>query len=97
MERDTLEHQFFTWEGWDEMQTGDLQFHDVTLIAQVGEHPVGTKFPAAFFIGSQSMLVLMDEQDEEFAYDLKISVGERLAKPEAHQHTDDSCGCGHEH
>jgi len=97
MDRDTLEHQLFTWDGWDEMQTGDLQFHDVTLIAQIGEHPAGTKFPAALFIGSQSMLVLMDDKDEEFAYDLSLKVGERLA-PVAREHSDnDSCGCGHEH
>jgi hypothetical protein len=96
MERDTLEHQLFTWEGWDEMQVGDLQFHDVTLTVQVGEHPAGTKFPAAFLVGSQSMLILMNEQDEEFAYDLKLSVGEKLAKPEPHEH-EDACGCGHEH
>jgi hypothetical protein len=95
MERDSFEHQLFTWDGWDEMEVGDLQFHHVTLIAQVGEHPAGTKFPAAFLIGSKSMLVLMNEKDEEFAYDLKVSVGDRLPAV-AQQHTD-SCECGHEH
>lgn len=95
MERDTLEHQLFTWEGWDQMDTADLQFHDVTLLVQVGEHVAGTKFPAAYLLGSQSMLVLMDDKDEEFAYNLKVSIGDRLPAPEPHEH--EACGCGHEH
>ena len=94
MERDTFEHQLFSWENWDEMDTNDLQFYDVTLKVQVGEHAVGTEFPVAFILGSQSMLVLMNEEDEEFAYDLKVSVGDKL-EPPTHQH--DGCGCGHEH
>lgn len=97
MERNTFENQLFAWEGWDEMEVGDLQFHDVTLVAQVGEHAIGSKFPTAFLIGSKSMLVLMNDKDEEFAYDIKLSVGEKLAKPEAHQHADEACGCGHDH
>jgi hypothetical protein len=96
MERDTLEHQLFTWDSWDEMEVGDLQFHDVTLITEVGEHAVGSQFPTAFLIGSQSMLVLMNEKDEEFAYELKLHVGERLP-PVVWEHSDEACNCGHEH
>lgn len=94
MERDTFEHQLFTWEGWDQLDTADLQFYDVTLTVQVGDHPAGTKFPVAFVLASQSMVVLMDDKDEEFAYELKLSVGDRLT-PATHEH--EACGCGHEH
>lgn len=95
MDRTSLENQFFAWEGWDQMDIGDLQFHDVTLTVQVGEHAAGTKFPAAYLICSQSMLVLMDDKGEEFAYELKASVGDRL-EPVAHDEHE-ACGCGHEH
>jgi hypothetical protein len=94
MERDTMEHQLFTWDGWDVMQTGDFQFYDVTLLVQIGEHPVGTKFPAAFLIGTQSMVVLMNDKDEEFAYPIQLSVGERLPPPDPHEHVS-SCDCVH--
>lgn len=95
MERDTFDHQLFTWENWDQMEIGDLQFYDVTLKVQVGEFAPGTKFPAAFLIGSQSMLVLMDEKDQEHAYPVLLSTGEKI-DPSTLPHAE-SCDCGHDH
>jgi len=93
MDRDTLEHQLFAWENWDEVNTGDLQFYDVTLVSQVGEYPVGTKFPAAFFLNSQSLLVLVDDKNQEHAYPIVITLGPKV---EPHSQAD-ACDCGHDH
>jgi len=95
MDRQPLEQQIFTWENWQDMGPSNLQFMDVELIAPVGDFPVGTKFPAAFFLGEASLLVLIDDKEEEHAFELKVTTGERV-QPPVHSH-EDSCGCGHEH
>lgn len=95
MERDTLDHQLFSWEGVDLMDTADLQFYDVELKVPVGEYPAGTKFKAAFMLVSASMLILMDDKEEQHAYELKASVGEKIDLDTLK--CDEGCGCGHEH
>ena len=92
MQRDTIENQLFDWETWDANSPGDLQFGDVTLKVQIGEFPAGTKFQSAFWIGTNSLLVLMDDKDQEHLYDLKVSVGEKV-DPDTIPHAE-GCGCG---
>jgi hypothetical protein len=91
--RDTLEHQFFNWESWDQVDTFDLSFSEITLKVAIGNYPVGTKFPHAALLVSQSLLVLVDEQDQQHVYPLVAGVGPELPQ-EDHA---DGCGCGHEH
>lgn len=93
-EREPLENQIFSWEEWNEEGPMAMQYGDVELKVQVGEFPAGTKFPAAFLLGEQSLLVLIDDKQEEHGFALKLSVGEAV-QPDVHEH--DHCGCGHEH
>jgi hypothetical protein len=99
MKRETLEHQLFTWEDWEEDGPMDLQFTKVTLVAQMGDFPIGTKFKAGVFYGSQSLLILMDEKEEEHYFDLRVSVGAKLPA-EMFQHEercqDEGCVCDRE-
>jgi hypothetical protein len=90
----TLDNQIFTWEDWDSEGPLSMQFSKVTLKVQVGDYPVGTKFPHAFLLGESSVLVLVDDQDEEHGFRLNLSVGERV-EPEALQCQDE--GCTHHH
>lgn len=92
-DRTSLENQIFTWENWSEEGPMSMQFANVELTVPVGDFPAGTKFPFAFILGDDSLLVLVDDQDQEHTFDLKVSVGDKVDVPE---HAD-SCDCGHEH
>lgn len=96
MDRSTMENQLFTWDGWDDNGPGDMSFSDVELKVPVGDFPAGTKFPVAVWMGSASLLLLIDENQKEFAYELNISVGAQVDPTTLHNHGD-SCDCGHEH
>lgn len=75
MERDTLEQQLFSWEGWDDNGIMCPQFYNVVLKVPIGSFPVGHKFPVAFFNGDTSVISFMDENDKEHAFELLLSVG----------------------
>lgn len=91
MDRTSLDNQIFTWGTWDQEGPMSMQFGDVELKVQVGEFPAGTKFPAAFLMGDASLLVLLDDKQQEHAFDLKVNVGERV-EPE---HEECGEGCTH--
>jgi hypothetical protein len=93
-DRSGIENQLFEWEEWSEDSPANLQFSNVTLKVPVGDFPVGTKFELALLINSASLLILMDEEENEHAFDLKISVGDRVDL-NALEH-DDDCDC-HDH
>jgi hypothetical protein len=79
MERKPLEQTIFTYEKWDEgVEPGDLQMLNVTLAAQVGEFPTGTKFPYAYLGYSGSFLALVDDQKQQHVFDLTLRVGQKL-------------------
>lgn len=94
MDRQHIEQQLFTWEDWGQDGPGDLQFSDVTLVTQVGEFPAGTKFEAAFWVGSGSLLVLIDKDEVNHIYELNVSVGNKIPQEDLHT---DACDCGHDH
>jgi hypothetical protein len=87
-----MENQLFTWDGWDDAGVSDVQFYDVTLIVPVGEFPIGTKFPTAFWMGSQSLLSLIDSEEKEHLYEIKAFVGEKIDPATLHKHSE-NCGC----
>jgi hypothetical protein len=88
----SLDGQLFTWEDWHEEGPLSMQFNEVTLKVAIGEWPAGTKFPAAFILGETSLLVLIDENQEEHGFKLNLSVGEKVDPPECHDE-----GCTHHH
>ncbi len=90
---ETLDSQLFTWDGWDSEGPMSMQFTDVTLKVQVGDYPVGAKFPFAFLLGEMSLLVLVDDQQEEHAFRLGLSVGEKVDPSELQCQE----GCTHHH
>ncbi len=92
---DSFDSQLFSWESWSPEGPMSMQFSDVTLKVQVGDFAEGTKFPFAFILGEMSLLVLVDEQQEEHPFRLGLSVGAKVDTSEL-QHSD-GCGCGHEH
>jgi hypothetical protein len=94
MKLDTLEFQLFEWQGWDEDGPADLTFHDVVLKVPVGKFPVGAKFPEAVWIGSKSALILIDEDDTEHFFELKVSVGQELQESDLLDEEDDPAVSG---
>ncbi len=96
MDRIALEKQVFDWDDWDETgEVGDMVFYDVTLKAPVGEFPTGTEFPLAFWMQGSSVLVLVDNQDEQHTFELNVSVGQKIDLPDVQEGC--GCTCGHEH
>jgi hypothetical protein len=89
----TLDAQLFDWEEWNDEGPLSMQFSGVTLKVQVGEFAVGTKFPFAFILGERSLLVLIDEKQEEHGFKLNLSVGEKV-DPSEGDHCHDGC-CDH--
>lgn len=101
MARNSFDEQLFTWENWNDEGPLSMQYSNVELKVPVGSYPAGSKFPFAFILGDMSMLVLVDDKQEEHGFDLKLNVGEEVqpeacAVPSVDAH-DDECGCGHEH
>ena len=94
MKPDTLEVQLFSWIDWDEIAPADLSFYEVVLKVPIGEFPAGTKFPEAVWIGSKSALVLIDEDDTEHFFELKISIGQKLQESDLLDETDDPAVLG---
>ena len=97
-----LDEQLFTAEHWAPMPQAmlGLQFKDVTLKAKVGDFAEGTKFSFAVLLGDASALVLIDEKQEEHAFRLNLTVGEKLDVAELREPGeghDDACDCGHDH
>lgn len=89
----TLDGQLFEWEEWNDEGPMSMQFANVTLKVQVGDFPVGTKFPFAFILGERSLLVLIDEQQEEHGFQLNLTVGEKVDATEG-DHCHEGC-CDH--
>jgi len=94
-----LDEQLFTAEHFAPLPGAvlGLQFKDVTLKGKVGDFESGTKFSYAVLLGDASALVLIDEKQEEHAFRLSVSVGERIDAAELHEPHDESCDCGHDH
>lgn len=95
-ERIPLEMQLFSWESWDDEGPMAIQVYNVTLKVQIGEFPVGTKFPTAFVMGETSTLALYDEDGTEHAFALNMSAGEKLSTTKQDAQGG-HCNCGHEH
>jgi hypothetical protein len=91
---ETLDQQLFTSEQWRPDQGLNAQYKDVTLKVQVGDFPAGSKFPFAVLIGDASVLVLVDDKQEEHGFRLGLSVGEKV-DPSELQCQDE--GCTHHH
>lgn len=95
--RKSIEQQLFTWEQWNEgADTADTVFYDVTLAVPVGDFPAGTKFTNAYFAGSGSFVVFLDEKHQEHVFELNVSVGRQLTEADFPAH-EDGCDCGHDH
>lgn len=71
MESKGLESQLFKWESWDEVSVGSFTFYDVTLVRQLGSHPVGSRFDAAYFSMEESRLSLI-KNGSEYAFHLNL-------------------------
>lgn len=75
-----MEKQLFDWEGWDELEVGDLWFHDVTLIRDIGPFKKGDKFLNAGVHFSTGLLQLFNEGNDPVAeFKLSLKVGERVS------------------
>ena len=92
MEQTTIEQQIFSWSELDEIENDTLMFYKVELKVPVGEFVVGTKFKTATVFFGQSMLSLIDDQEVEHLYQLKLNVGDKIVSPIA-----EGCCCGYSH
>lgn len=42
-----MEEELFSWEEWEDIDSGVTQYHNIILKVSVGKFPVGTKFDYA--------------------------------------------------
>ena len=94
LDRSSFDTQLFSWSDWAADGPMTMQFSNVELKVPVGSFAAGTKFPLATIMGEASLLVLTDEQEKSYAFDLKINVGAAVDLPQV-----DECGpeCQHDH
>ena len=81
MEPMTLEQQLFDWESWDEGGPASFVFYNVTLVVPIGKFPVGHKFPSAYFNGEHSWVALQVSDEEQYTFELKLTIGAEMSKP----------------
>lgn len=84
MERMGLERQILEWVDWDDDGPMKLILHEVTLKITIGSFPVGHKFATAFFDGDASVISFMDENDQEYSFELKLSIGDKVEPHQVH-------------
>lgn len=56
-----MENQFFTWGGWDTIDTMDFFFYDCELLVPVGEYPAGTKIKSIAMMYSSGVMEFYEE------------------------------------
>jgi hypothetical protein len=96
MERLAFDQQLFSCQDVRQ-QFGGMEFRQVKLNVAVGQFPAGTEFPSAVILGHHSLLILVDEQDKEYVFDLKLTAGEAV---DLSEDCDEDCDCechDHEH
>ena len=75
---ETIEDQLFEYESWDYAgPTGELEFGNITLKVDVGDHPAGTKFAGAF-LSPAGILGLRNDDGPGEAYYLNVSIGSKV-------------------
>jgi hypothetical protein len=77
-----LEQQVFDWTECEDAEVGDMIFYDITLKVALGEFPVGTKFISAFWMSTQGVVSVLDEDEEEHIFRISVSVGEKVDNEE---------------
>lgn len=60
-----MERELFDWEGWDQQDTMDFTFYNVTLKVPVGPFPAGEKFDSALIAFNTGVLKLYRHADDE--------------------------------
>ena len=70
-----IEKQLFDWKEWDDLDTIDMVFYDVTLKAKIGKFEAGTKFDSVALILSKSTIELYEKGSSiPHTFDLKLTV-----------------------
>lgn len=93
-----IEQQLFDWKEWNETSDpGSLEFEEVTLKVDVGEHKAGTKFDSAFLSSSTSTISFKNYGGDNYTYLLIVKPGAKINPEEVFGSHPDNCGCGHNH
>ena len=80
--RQPIENKLFTYEKFRDLGSGTLDFWNVVLTVSVGSFPAGTKFPSAIISTPASMLGFMDQHGKVHAFNISLSVGEKVSDEE---------------
>lgn len=59
-----MEREFFTWNGWDQLDTMCFVFYDCTLIKDIGTHKVGEQFKVIDVDFEKGKLTLLSKSGE---------------------------------
>lgn len=57
-----LEGQFFTWKGWDDIDTAAWHFYDCILLKDFGTFKKGDEITCVFFSMQNSMMEFYDNE-----------------------------------
>jgi len=61
----TIESKLFTWTSWDLIAAAVFQFHDVSLVQDIGDLKSGSKFAIATINYEESFLEFYDLDGED--------------------------------
>lgn len=75
-----IEREYFTWEGWDEMDTSCLYFYNCELIRDIADIPKGTKVPGIHCDHQKSLMQIhLDEDCKDYrVFKISYQIGEEI-------------------
>jgi hypothetical protein len=88
-----LETQLFSYQCCDDDGNGDWTFHLCSLKVPIGSFPAGSNFESIIWDGKRSLIVLVDDNSDEFIFELKVVVGKQLDHDSVHDTHGEGCGC----
>lgn len=60
-----MEHQFFTWTGWDQQGTMDFTYYECTLIQDIGRFTIGTVINTVYISYETGVMIFYNEDGTE--------------------------------
>jgi len=93
MQRHALKSHLFSHSSCDDDGNGDWTFYLCTLKIEIGNYPAGSKFASIIWDETRSIIVLVNDDGEEFIFEIKVSVCQQIPNHLLHNIHGDHCGC----
>lgn len=72
-----MEEELFSWGEWDELDTGIMQYHNITLKVPMGKYLIDTKFTYCV-VDTQGGRLILGSSGGEIKFNLHFRVGDEF-------------------